>query len=84
MAGNFQSDSQCFHNFLVTDLLSSNGTANPSAKHSLLRLVVTTRFADLQHLMWRRPRKLSTILPFTPNGAQGHFFGIFQLLCMAQ
>jgi len=84
MAGNFHLGSYCFHNFLITELLSPNSTANPSAKCSLLCVVVATRFADLQHVVQRRPRKHSTILPFTPKGAQGHFFGVFQLLCAAQ
>lgn len=67
--GNFQLDSLYFHNFLVTDLLSPISTANPSAKCSLFPLAVTIRSADLQHIMWRKPRKHSTILTFTPNGA---------------
>lgn len=84
MAGNFQSDHQCCHKFLITDLLTLNGTANPSAKGLLLYFVVASRFAHLQQVVQKSPKKHSSVLPFTPNGDQAYFFGIFRLSCVAQ
>lgn len=84
MAENFQSDHQCCHKFLITDLLTPNGTANPSAKSLLFRFVIVSRFADLQQVMQKSQKKHSFFLPFTPNGDQAHLFGIFQLSCVAQ